>query len=103
MHFVMAERGSVFSTQDRAVRLFNELRELEAAHPGDEDLTIDFDGVRHLGDSLAGAFIGRVFVERREAGRPEPVLVGMEEEVGRAVERALESEMPAESPALAIG
>ncbi|MGN6588300.1 MAG: hypothetical protein ACTHKT_12670 [Solirubrobacterales bacterium] len=92
----MAERGSVFSTQDRAARLFDELQQMEAIHPNDEALTIDFGGVSHIGDSLAQAFVARVFAERREADRPQPELVGMEQEVKRTIDRALASgEVPA--------
>jgi anti-anti-sigma regulatory factor len=95
MHFVMAERGSVFSTQDRAVRLFSELQLAEDARPEDEELVIDFSDVKHVGDSLASAFIGRLFAERHEAGRPAPRLIGMDQEVERAINRALDGgELP---------
>jgi hypothetical protein len=102
MHFVMAERGSVFSTQDRAVRLFDELQQMEATRPDDEELTIDFGGVSHIGDSLALAFVARVCAERREADRPQPELINMESDVERTIERALDSgEVPVGEPSLA--
>ncbi len=73
MRFLMAQRGSVFSTQDRAVRLLAELEEEEARrNAGDNELILDFSDVEHIGPSFATAFVARIFIERREADLPRP-------------------------------
>jgi hypothetical protein len=93
MRFVMAKRGSVFSTQDRAIRLLAELEQEEAAarSAGDSEFILDFDGVDHIGSSFATAFVGRVFAERREAELPKPQIEGDNENVRAKIQAALSS------------
>jgi len=90
MEFVMAERGSVFSTQDRAIRLLAELeQEMAARAAGDDELILNFDGVDHIGSSFATAFVARIFVERREAGLPKPSIHRANPEVDSKIQSAL--------------
>lgn len=69
MRFEMARWGTYFATEDRANRLFAELRVAEAAAPAHEELILDFTGVTHVSSSFARCFVKRVIDERQEEGR----------------------------------
>jgi hypothetical protein len=88
MHFEMARWGTYFATEDRANRLFAELRAAEAAAPGDEELILDFTGVTHVSSSFARCFVKRVIDERHEAGRTVD-FSGRSPDVVDSIERAL--------------
>lgn len=89
MRFVMAKRGSMFSTYDRSHLLLAEL-EKEIAKAGDDpELIIDFEGVHHVGGSFVKAFIGGTQTDRREAGQPEARLVNMSAAVEKKIETTL--------------
>jgi anti-anti-sigma regulatory factor len=89
MHFVMADRGSVFSTRDRSIRVLAELEEAEAASLGDRHLTLDFNSVTHVSDSFADGFVGVITSQRRSLGLPDPLLVGMTPFVSTVIDRML--------------
>lgn len=55
MRFLLAERGTVFSTRERGARM---LAELEETLADVDDLIVDLRGVRSLSYSFADEFIG---------------------------------------------
>src|SRR5260221_50648 len=76
MRFAMAERGSVFSTRDRAIWVLAELEEAEATSDGDRELILDFSSVTDVSESFADGFVGVVVSQRRSLGLPDPKIVG---------------------------
>ncbi|HKB51423.1 MAG TPA: hypothetical protein VKC63_08330 [Solirubrobacterales bacterium] len=72
----MAERGSVFSTRDRAIWVLAELEEAEATSDGDRELILDFSSVTDVSESFADGFVGVVVSQRRSLGLPDPKIVG---------------------------
>lgn len=89
MRFAMADRGSVFSTRDRSIRVLAELERAEANSPGDQQLVLDFKSVTNVSDSFADGFVGVITSQRRSRGLPDPVLIEMTPFVRTVVERAL--------------
>jgi anti-anti-sigma regulatory factor len=89
MRFAMADRGSVFSTRDRAIRLLSELERAQAAAGEDRELILDFDGVVHVGDSFADEFVAAIVAKRRSEGLPDVQLVNMCAFVEKVVQRAI--------------
>jgi anti-anti-sigma regulatory factor len=89
MHFLMANRGSVFSTRDRSDWVLAELERAEAASGGDRQLVLDFTSVTNVSDSFADGFVGVIASRRRSLGLPDPQLVGMTPFVQLVVDRAL--------------
>lgn len=85
----MADRGSVFSTRDRSIRVLAELEQAEAANQGDSELILDFTAVTNVSDSFADGFVGVVTSQRRSLGVPDPQLIGMTPFVQTVVDRAL--------------
>jgi hypothetical protein len=89
MRFAMADRGSVFSTRDRSIRVLAELEQAEDGSSGDSHLILDFNSVTHVSDSFADGFVGVITSQRRSLGLPDPLLVGMTPFVSTVVYRAL--------------
>jgi anti-anti-sigma regulatory factor len=89
MRFAMAERGSVFSTRDRAIRVLAELEHAEAQSEENE-LILDFTGVTHVSDSFADKFVGTVVSQRRSVGQPDPLIQGPTPFVKKVIDRTLE-------------
>jgi anti-anti-sigma regulatory factor len=91
MRFVMAERGSAFSTRDRGIRLLTELEHVQAETGGDHELTLDFADVRHISDSFADEFVATVVAQRRSLGLSDPEIEGASPFVQKVISRALQS------------
>lgn len=89
MNFSMAERGSVFSTRDRAIRVLAELEKAEAGSDGDQELALDFTAVTGVSDSFADGFVGAVFSKRRSLGLPDPEIVEPTPFVRKVIDRTL--------------
>ena len=89
MRFAMADRGSVFSTRDRSIRVLAELERAEAENPGDPHLILDFKSVTNVSDSFADGFVGVITSQRRSRGLPDPALVEMTPFVRTVIDRAL--------------
>jgi anti-anti-sigma regulatory factor len=89
MRFAMADRASVFSTRDRAIRLLTELERAEAAAGEDAELILDFDGVEFVGDSFAEEFVGSIIAKRRSQGLPEVELENMIPFVRKVIRRVI--------------
>lgn len=89
MRFAMADRGSVFSTRDRAIRLLSELERAQAAAGVDHELILDFHGVVHVGDSFADEFVAAIVAKRRSEGMSEVQLENMIAFVEKVIRRAI--------------
>lgn len=89
MRFVMADRGSAFSTRDLGIKLLAELERVEAESDGDHDLILDFDGVTHISDSFTDEFVCNVVAQRRSLGLNSPDMQGMSPFVEKIISRAM--------------
>jgi hypothetical protein len=89
MRFVMADRGSVFSTRDRGIGLLSELERAQAAVGEDRELILDFAGVVHVGDSFADEFVASIVAKRRSEQMPDMQLENMCAFVEKVVRRAI--------------
>jgi anti-anti-sigma regulatory factor len=90
MRFAMADRGSVFSTRDRAIRVLAELEHEEAIAADRRHLILDFANVSHVSDSFADEFVGTVVSQRRSVGLPDPRIEGTIPFVKKVIDRTLE-------------
>jgi anti-anti-sigma regulatory factor len=100
MRFAMADKGSVFSTRDRADLILAELEQAQAADDGDHELILDFTSVTNVSDSFADGFVGRITSQRRSCGLPDPLLVGRTPFVQLVIDRSLR--LRGLAPALAL-
>lgn len=89
MRFAMADRGSVFMTRDRGIRLLSELERAQAAAGEDRELILDFAGVVHVGGSFADEFVAAIIAKRRSEGLPDVQLENMSAFVEKVVRRAI--------------
>lgn len=90
MRFEMAIHGTYFATENRANRLFAELRRAEVQNcaQAESGLVLDFTKVTHVSDSFASRFVARVFDEAAEVGRSVSV-EGANIEVGETIAWAI--------------
>lgn len=89
MRFTMAQRGSVFCTPERAIRLLTELERAEAGRRRDPELVLDFSDVTRVSPSFANGFVGAVIDKRRALDLPDPELDGTSPFVKKVIDRAL--------------
>lgn len=85
----MSQRGSVFCTPERAIRLLTELEQAEAGHRQDPELVLDFSDVTRVSPSFANGFVGAVVDKRRSLDLPDPELEGTSAFVKKVIDRAL--------------